>query len=66
MDKTSGEQKIKCNVCDCTHNRLEDSTCRLKQIQVCPCSGTPTKNAIKDTACASYEYSNVQRNERYN
>lgn len=59
------EQKIKCNVSDCTHNCIKDSTCKLEQIQVCPCSSSITKDALKDTACASYEYANVQRSERF-
>ena len=61
-----GEQKIKCNVNDCTYNCLEDSTCRLEQILVCPCRVDYTKDPLKDTACASYKYSEVQHNERYN
>jgi len=66
MNKNPGDQKIKCNVSDCTHNCIENSTCRLEEIQVCPCSHNATKDALKDTACSSYEYSNVQYSERYN
>ena len=65
MSKQTGFQKIKCNVSDCTHNCIEDSTCRLDTIQVKPTSHKITKDALKDTACASYEYSNLQRTERY-
>lgn len=65
MSEQTGSQKIKCNVSDCTHNCIEDSTCRLKSIQVKPCSHKITKDPLKDTACASYEYANLQRTERY-
>ncbi|MBR5227478.1 MAG: DUF1540 domain-containing protein [Clostridia bacterium] len=65
MEKRTGYQKIKCNVSDCTHNRLEDSTCRLETIQVCPCGSKTTTDPLKDTACASYEYAHLQRSERY-
>lgn len=34
-DRT-GSQKIDCNVTNCTHNCIEDSTCRLNKIQVSP------------------------------
>jgi len=65
MSNQAGHQKIKCNVSDCTHNSLQDSTCKLECIQVRPCSHKMTKDALKDTACASYEYANLQRSERY-
>lgn len=64
--KNGGNQKIKCTVADCTHNCISDCTCMLNDINVCPCRTTMTKDAIKDTACASYEYSDVQYSEKYN
>ena len=32
----AGSQRIECNVTNCTHNCIEDSTCRLNKIQVSP------------------------------
>ena len=66
MEKQSkGKQKIKCDVADCTHNCIKDCTCMLDQIEVCNCSYEKTKDPLKDTACASYEYQEVQHNEKY-
>lgn len=64
-NKKSGNQKIKCDVADCTHNCIKDSTCLLDEISVCNCNFDKTKDALKDTACASYRYSEVQNNEKY-
>ena len=64
MDKKS-YQKIKCDVVDCTHNCIKDSTCMLDEIQVCNCSYDKTKDPLKDTACGSYEYAEVQEIEKF-
>jgi len=47
-------QKITCNVNECAHNCIEDSTCRLEKIHVTPCI-TKDKKAPEDaTACAMF------------
>ena len=50
-------QKIECNVNECTHNSIEDSTCKLDRIQVCPCLVKGDKTSEDETACAMYSYS---------
>lgn len=61
----SSGQKIKCTVSECTHNNIDSSTCRLEEILVSPCDAEYTKDPIKDTACSSYKFSEVQEIERY-
>lgn len=63
--KHGGYQKIKCTVADCTHNCISDSTCLLDEISVCNCHYDKTKDPLKDTACASYKYSEVQHIEKF-
>lgn len=65
MEDSKGSQKIKCDVADCTHNCIKDSTCMLDEIEVCNCSYSKTKDPLKDTACSSYEYQEVQESEKY-
>lgn len=65
MNKKNEGQKIGCTVSECMHNNINDCTCRLDAISVCPCSANITKDPLKDTACGSYEYANVQHKERY-
>ena len=60
-----GGQKIKCDVVECTHNCIKDSTCMLDEISVCNCSYDKTKDPLKDTACGSYQYDEVQEIERF-
>lgn len=60
-----GYQKIKCDVADCTHNCIKDNTCLLDEISVCNCSYDKTKDPLKDTACGSYKYAEVQQIEKY-
>lgn len=50
------DQKIKCNVAECLHNCIEDSSCRLEKIQVCPCTSKLEEEALPrdKTACASF------------
>ncbi|MEG1009861.1 MAG: DUF1540 domain-containing protein [Clostridia bacterium] len=47
-------QKIDCNVINCTHNCIDDCTCKLEEIQVCPCSTKGSKNFEDETACSMY------------
>lgn len=51
------DQKIKCTVAECLHNCIEDCSCRLEKIQVCPCSSKLEENSLQrdKTACASYQ-----------
>ncbi len=48
--------KIECNVVDCEHNCIENSTCRLESIRVCNCSGDKYAKHEEGTACSSYNY----------
>ncbi len=52
----SYKQKIECNVAHCAHNCIEDCTCRLDKIQVCPCNTKANESADDTTACASYKF----------
>ena len=52
----SYKQKILCNVAHCTHNCIEDSTCRLNKILVSPCTTKANESADETTSCASYKY----------
>ena len=61
----NNRQRISCTANDCTHNSTQDCTCKLDKIAVRPCSSHQTQDAKESTACLSYEYSNVQHNERY-
>ena len=63
--EVKGGQKIKCDVVECTHNCIKDSTCMLDEISVCNCSHDKTKDPLKDTACGSYQYDYVQEIERF-
>lgn len=49
-------QKIKCSVADCTHNCLEDSTCRLECIKVSVMKDRPEAKCEEGTACCSYDF----------
>lgn len=53
----SFHQKIQCNVNECTHNSIENSTCKLDKIQVTPCGTKGEKTPEDETACAMYSYS---------
>lgn len=50
-------QKISCNVNECTHNSIENSTCKLDRIQVTPCIGKHKESDEDETACGMYSYS---------
>lgn len=52
----SYKQKIQCNVAHCTHNCIDDSTCRLDKILVSSCTTKANESANDTTACASYHY----------
>lgn len=56
-DNNYSNQKIKCNVGECVHNCIQDCTCRLEKIQVCPCSSKLEEDSLPrdKTACASYQ-----------
>lgn len=56
MSHQYSEQKIQCTVSDCAHNCLEDSTCRLEKIQVCPCGHKGNAEKQEDTLCGSYHF----------
>ena len=49
-------QKIKCNVTDCMHNCIDDSTCRLESIKVGIMSDKPKANCEDGTCCTSYNF----------
>lgn len=49
-------QKIKCNVTECTHNCIEDSTCRLECIKVGVMSDKVKANNEDETCCNSYNF----------
>jgi len=52
-----GDERILCNVSKCSHNCMEDSTCRLDTIKVCECmNDNKSKNPEAQTACKSYEF----------
>lgn len=48
------DRKILCNVSDCTHNCIDDSTCKLESIKVSVCNNK-AKDIKDKTLCASYE-----------
>lgn len=48
--------KIECNVVDCMHNCIENSTCKLDAIRVCNCTGDKYAKKEDGTACSSYDY----------
>ncbi len=50
------KQKIECNVVQCAHNSVEDCTCRLDSIKVCPPGHKVKKDFKEDTACSSYDF----------
>lgn len=56
-ENLKNSQKIECNVTECSHNCLEDCTCKLDRIQVCPCRVKGDKTPEDETACAMYSYS---------
>lgn len=49
-------QKINCNVSDCTHNCIDDSTCRLESIKVGVMSDKVKANCEDGTCCNSYNF----------
>lgn len=61
MKKEPGHQKIKCSVADCTYNCVPEKACTLNEISVCNCYEEKTKDPLKDTACASYEFKNINK-----
>jgi hypothetical protein len=56
-DKNNGiGQKIKCNVTDCMHNCIDDSTCRLECINVGIMNEKSKAKTEDDTCCNSYNF----------
>ncbi len=51
----SGDQKIKCSVVSCTHNCVDNCTCMLDKIIVCPCSLEAEGDKDTETCCGNYE-----------
>lgn len=51
-----GTQKIECSVVDCAHNCIDDSTCRLNKIRVCPKSASNLVEDVNGSLCGSYHY----------
>lgn len=58
MENKKHLQKIKCSVSSCTHNCVEDCTCRLEDVEICPCIHQKKDDGNKDfeTSCNSYCY----------
>lgn len=55
-NNNSRSPAIKCNVVDCAHNCVKDSTCRLETIKVCTSNGRRHAESEDGTACNSYHY----------
>lgn len=49
-------QKIQCNVTECAHNCLEDSTCRLDRILVTHGVERSDEDSKDETACAMFTF----------
>ena len=56
-------QKIQCNVTECAHNSLEDSTCRLDKIQVSTGRIKNKELPEDETACLMYSNSGYLNSE---
>lgn len=52
----SYHQKIQCDVVECTHNSIQDSTCRLDKILVSHGVTRHDSDSNDETACAMFEY----------
>ena len=53
--KKCGHQKIRCSVASCTHNCVDDCTCMLDKIMVCPCDLDAKGDKDTETCCGSYD-----------
>lgn len=47
-------QKIKCTVCSCKYNGIEDCICNLNEITVAPFPDT-TSRSKDETICSNYK-----------
>lgn len=55
MDKSSNNQKIKCDVSNCKYNDDTNYLCNLDEIDIsCTCNKCQCKNK-KETICNSFE-----------
>jgi len=52
----SNYQKIRCTVTECSHNCLEDSTCRLDEILVSHGITRSDENSKDETACSMFHF----------
>lgn len=50
------DARIKCNVTDCVHNCIYDSTCRLNSIKVGIMNEKNKAASVEGTCCKSYDY----------
>lgn len=63
--KNESIQKIKCNVTDCLHNCIDDSSCRLDCIKVGIMSNKTKAKCEDGTCCTSYDFgSNLNESEK--
>lgn len=63
----SYHQRIKCNVTECAHNSLQDSTCRLDEILVKHGVKRSDENSEDETACGMFLFVgnlNAEENSR--
>ena len=53
-NNTKNNQKIKCTVCSCKYNGIEDCQCQLEQITVRPYPDDQSRNP-DETICSNYK-----------
>ena len=53
-NNTKNNQKIKCTVCSCKYNGIEDCQCQLEQITVRPYPDDQSRNH-DETICSNYK-----------
>lgn len=51
---SENNQKIKCTVCSCKYNGIEDCNCQLEQITVKPYPNEDSKS-VDETICSNYK-----------
>ncbi len=51
---SDNNQKIKCTVCSCKYNEIEDCNCQLEQITVRPYPNEDSKS-VDETICSNYK-----------
>lgn len=52
--KMDNNQKIKCTVCSCKYNGIEDCNCQLEQITIKPYPDDNSRNP-DETICSNYK-----------